>query len=149
MFATAILRRNQSDVPPAFYMASLLLWIGGHVFSASFTAAGLARAYRYGMRVWVGEGVNQARLLLLGMLIVGFTVAVLGPLGVWLAATAPHASNSGDVVRVSVMVGVMFGLMLGGGVVTLLILDWVSRYVVADRPGKFGPKVSAVGKWNS
>jgi hypothetical protein len=148
MLATAILGRKQSDVPPGF-VASLLLFMAGFVLSASFTAAGLARAYRYRMRVWVGEGVNRARLLLLGMLTAGFTVAVLGPLGVWLAASAPHASNSGDVLRVSVMVGVMFGLMLGGGFVTLLILDWVSRYVVADRPGKFGPKVSAVGKWSS
>ena len=77
---------------------------GVHGFAAAFHGrlltfggvdrAGLVRAYRSGMRVWVGEGVNQARTLLLGMLIVGFAVAVLGPMGVLLAAVAPHARDS-------------------------------------------------------
>ena len=121
--------------------------MGGYLLSATLTAAGLVRAYRSGMHVWVGEGVNQARTLLLAMLIVGFAVAVLGPMCVWLAVGVPHASESGD--HVAVELEVMFGLMFVGPFVMLLILDWVCRRVVADRPGKFGPKVPTVGKWDS
>ena len=43
----------------------------------------------------------------------------------------------------------LFGCMFGGPVIILLVLDWFSRRVVADRPGKFGAKVPTVGKWNS
>jgi hypothetical protein len=109
----------------------------------------MLRAYRSGMRVWVGEGVNQARVLLLGMLLVVFSFAVLGPLGVWLAASAPNARDAGDLAQATVVVAATLGLTLGGPLVLLLILDWLSRRVIADRPGKFGPKVPAVGKWNS
>jgi hypothetical protein len=148
-FATAcIAGRKSSDVPPGF-VASLLLCLHGWLLSAVLTAAGLGRAYRSGMRVWVGEGVNQARTLLLAMLIVGFTVAVLGPMGVWLAASAPSARDSGDVVRVSAVVGAMFALMLLSPVVMLVVLDRLSRRIVADSPGKFGPRVPAVGKRDS
>jgi len=147
MFATAVLGRKQSEVPPGL-LASLLLFTGGYLLSATLTAAGLVRAYRSGMRVWVGQGVNQARTLLLAMLIVGFSVAVLGPIGIWLAASAPYATNSGDVFRVSVTVGATLGLTLVGPFVMLLILDSVCQRVVADRPGKFGPKVPTVGKWD-
>ena len=149
MFATAFLgiRPNQPQAPPAL-VASLLLAMCGQVLSAVFTAAGLFRAYRSGMRVWVGAGVNQARLLLLGMLLVGFTLAVIGPFGVWLAASNPRASNDSGVAAASVLVVAFFGLTLVGPIVLLNILDWLSHRVVADHPGKFGPKVAAVGKWN-
>jgi hypothetical protein len=147
-FATVFLGWKMKEVPPAF-IESLLLCMGGHLLSATFTASGLVRAYRSGMRVWIGEGVNQARTLLLEMLIVGSTVVVLGPLGIWLAASAPVARDNGDVACVIAIVGAMFGFMLFGPFVLLLILDWVCRRVVADRPGKFGPKVPAVGKWSS
>jgi hypothetical protein len=149
MFGTAFTAAKKSSEMPPVVMASLLLCMGGWLLSASLTASGLVRAYRSGMRVWVGEGVNQARTLLLGMLIVGFAVAVLGPMGAWLAAVAPHARDSDDVIRVSLTVGVTFGLMLIGSVVILVVLDWLSHHVVADRPGKFGPKVPTVGKWDS
>jgi hypothetical protein len=43
----------------------------------------------------------------------------------------------------------LFGCMFGGPVIILVVLDWFSRRVVADRPGKFGAKVPTVGKWNS
>ena len=82
------------------------------------------------------------------MLIVGFAVAVLGPMGAWLAASAPHARDADDVVRVSMTVGVTLGLSFLGPVVMLVVLDWLSRRVVADHPGKFGPKVPTVGKWD-
>jgi len=61
------------------------------------------------MRVWVDEGVNRARTLLLAMLIVGFTVGVLGPMGVWLAVSVPHArDDSDDAVRVIATAAAMF-----------------------------------------
>jgi hypothetical protein len=153
-FATPIIVLNgrtagqtAPEMPPVF-VASLQLWAAGYLLSAALTAAGLARAYRYGMRVWVGEGVNRARLLLLGMLLAGFTIGVLGPLGLWLAASAPFARDGGDVSRVTVVVATMLGLIFGGAICTLLVLDCLAHRVVADRPGKFGPKVPAVGKWN-
>ena len=148
MFAAVFLGRGKSEVPPAF-VASFFLFASSQLLSAILTAAGLARAYRYGMRIWVGEGVNQARLLLLGMLLAAFTIGVLGPFGLWLAVSAPNARDSGDVVRVIALVAAEFGLIFVGAVVTLRVLDWISQRVVADRPGKFGPKVPAVGKWNS
>jgi hypothetical protein len=42
-------------------LTSELLWLGGFTASAALTAAGLVRAHRTGMRVWIGEGVNKAR----------------------------------------------------------------------------------------
>ena len=98
-------------------------------------------------RIWVGEGVNQARLLLLGMLLGAFTIGVLGPFDLCLAASVPYARDSGDVNHVIAVVVTMLGLILVGAFVTLCVLDSISRHVVADRPGKFGPKVPAVGKW--
>jgi len=138
--------REGREVPSAF-IASLLLGMGGFTLSAALTALGLLAAYRSGMRVWIGEGVNQARTLLMGMLVVGFTFMVLGPMGIWLCGRFPHANDSrGDYLPDLLAV---FGCMFAGPVVILLVLDWISRRVIADRPGKFGPKVPTVGKWNS
>jgi hypothetical protein len=136
---------GRREVPPAFF-AAMLLWMGGFSASAALTASGLLRAYRSGMRVWIGEGVNQARTLLLGMLVLGFTVVVLGPMCLWLTGRFPRPSDG----RGDDLWGLLafFGCMLGGALVILLVLDWVSRRVVADRPGKFGPKVPTLGKWN-
>ena len=36
-----------------------------------------------------------------------------------------------------------------GPLLIVLVLDRISRRIIADRPGKFGPKVPTVGKWNS
>ena len=153
-FLTPFLARAGLDgefqpYPPSAFVASLLLLVCGHVMAATLTGSGMIRAYRSGMRVWVGEGVNQGRLLLLCMLLVVFTFAVLGPLGVWLAASAPNARDAGDVAQITMVVAATLGLTLGGPFVLLLILRLrLSRRVVADRPGKFGPKVPAVGKWD-
>ena len=146
MFLTVFIGQKPHQPQPGF-IASLLLFIGGYSLSAILTASGLVRAYRSGMRVWVGKGVNQARTLLLGMLIMVFVVAVFGPLCRWLAIGVPHAGDSND--RVAWFVGGMLGLMFISPVALLLILDWVCRHIVAERPGKFGPKVPAVGKWNT
>ena len=50
--------------------------MGGFTVSATLTALGLLAASRSGMRVWIGEGVNRARTLLMGMLVAGFTFIV-------------------------------------------------------------------------
>jgi hypothetical protein len=149
MFAI-VLRGDQPTppVPPAFF-ESMMLSICGYVLSASFTAAGLFRAYRSGMRVWVGEGVNQARTLLLAMIIVAFTFAVLVPISVMLATVGSHASGRGDDLPLKVGLGAMLGSMLTAPFILLMMLDWICKHVVANRPGKFGPKVPAVGKWDS
>ena len=93
LFMIGILGRLEHEVPPGF-LVSLLLFLGGYSLSAILTASGLVRAYRSGMRVWVGQGVNQARTLLLGMLIMVFAVAVLGPICFWLAVGIPHAGTA-------------------------------------------------------
>jgi hypothetical protein len=142
--ATAISGWNQPEAPSAL-ISSLLVSMSGHLLSAGFTAAGLIGAYWAGMRVWIGEGVNRARLLLLGMLLVVFAFAVITPVCVWLGSVPPSAGDA----RVNVGVLALLGLHLGGAYVLLLILDWLSARVVADRPARFGPKVPAVGKWNS
>jgi hypothetical protein len=150
MFATVTVftAGGGERVPPSGFVVSMLLWLGGFTASAALTASGLLRAYRSGMRVWIGEGVNQARTLLLGMLIVGFAFVVLGPMTLWLAEGSLRPSDGQSVDILVATVG-FFGSMFGAPFVLLLILDRISRRIVADRPGKFGPKVPAVGKWNS
>jgi hypothetical protein len=142
--------RGGGEVPTALMaslIASELLWMGGFTLSAALTASGLLAAYRCGMRVWIGEGVNRARTLFLGMLVVGFTFVVLGPMFIWLVGRFPRPGDSrgGDLAGLLVFLGCAFA----GPVLILLTLDWISRRVIADRPGKFGPKVPTVGKWNS
>jgi hypothetical protein len=138
--------KETKGAPPAFIAAGLF-WFAGFLGSASLTAAGLVKAFRSGMRVWIGEGINQARTLMLGMLIVGFTFAVLLPMCFLLSVTALRAADADQGVLTFMVV--LFTFMIGGPVVILIVLDWLSRRVVADKPGKFGPKVPTVGKWNS
>jgi hypothetical protein len=126
---------------------AVFLWMGGFTLSAVFTAVGLVKAYRTGMRVWIGEGVNQARTLMLGMLIVSFTFVILGPLCLGLVGRHPGAGNSNDAELPFLIV--LMASIFAGPVAILLVLDWLSRRVVANLPGKFGPKVPTVGKWNS
>ncbi len=128
-------------------VSSLLLGMGGFAVSAALTGLGLLAAYRSGMRVWIGEGVNRARTLFLGMLLVMFTFAVLGPICIWLVGRFPRAQDS-QVGDLPAMIFV-FAFMFGAPMVILLVLDWIHRRVIADRPGKFGPKVPTVGKWDS
>jgi hypothetical protein len=136
---------ERSDLIQALF-ASVLLWMSGFTLSAVLTGAGLVKASRTGMRVWIGEGVNQARTLLLGMLIVSFTFIVLGPLCLGLVGPRPHAGGTPE-SDLPFLLGLMAS-MFAGPVAIVLVLDWLSRRVVADRPGKFGPKVPTVGKWN-
>ncbi len=127
---------------------TMLLWTSGFTASAALTVSGLIKAYQTGMKVWIGEGVNQARTLLTAMLIVGFAFFVLIPLCVWLAAITPLKAEGGPVRAIAFVLG-LFGCMFGGPLVIVIVLDRLSRRVVAERPGKFGPKVPTVGKWNS
>ncbi|WP_435017362.1 hypothetical protein TA3x_004968 [Tundrisphaera sp. TA3] len=146
LFVAAIisaLRGEAGEMPPACIVA-MVLWVLGFVASAILTAGGLVLAFRSGMRVWVGEGINQTRTLLFAMLMVGFACLVLLP-GTILLISAPAAIDTGGAVVP--MLVVIFSLMLGAPVVLLILLDWFTRRIAADRPGKFGPKVPAVGKW--
>jgi hypothetical protein len=150
MFATVILAAavdpRRAELLPAS-MAAMLLCMGGFLVSALLTASGLLKAYRSGMRVWVGEGVNQARTLLLSMLLVGFTLLVLMPMMLWLVGRIPRASDSRhDNLALLLM---FLGCLIGAPLVILAIVDWLGRRVIADRPGKFGPKVPSVGKWSA
>jgi hypothetical protein len=152
MFALVLIefpRGDRMTQPPAAFIAAVLLWMGGSAASAFVTAAGLLAAIRSGMRVWVGQGVNQARTLLLSMLIVGFTAGVVMPL--MMVMVFPR-TGSGDHSQLdgegALFLAFLFGSMIVGPVVLLLILDAVSKRVIADTPTKFGPKVAAVGKWS-
>lgn len=135
-----------AEAPPPALMTAMNLWFGGFLSSSILTAVGLVKAFRSEMRVWVGEGINQARTLLLAMLIVAFTFFVLGPMLFWLFGNHPQGKPSGG-EKSFIGLGLL-GCMFVGPVIILVVLDWISRRVVADRPGKFGPKVPTVGKWN-
>jgi hypothetical protein len=139
--------KGHSPQVPASSLAALLLCMVGFTFSAALTASGLLAALRSGMRVWIGEGVNQARTLLFGMLLVGFVFAVLGPMCVWLSGRFPRAGDSRDDPLSTLLP--LFGCMLGGAVGILVVLEILCRRVIADHPSKFGPKVPTVGKWDS
>ena len=79
------------------------------------------------------------------MLLVGFTGCVLIP---WIASLMSAGAGPFNERSAIHLAGGMFGCMFVAPVIMLLLLDWISRRVVADRPGKFGPKVPTVGKWN-
>lgn len=131
---------------PTMAFTAMILWFAGFTLSAVLTAIGLLMASRSGMKVWIGEGVNQARLLLGAMLIVAFAFLVLGPVCVGLAEAAPRArEGEANILMIQALVG---GVLIGGAISILVILDRISRRVVADTPGKFGPKVPTFGKWD-
>jgi hypothetical protein len=137
---------GSGEAPPGFF-AAMWLWSCSFLSSAALTASGLLKAYRHEMRVWIGEGINRARTLLLGMLIVTFVFVVLVPWSIWLVGVPQVPLANRDVSLLYVVP--VFAMMFAGALAILMILDWLSRRVVADTPGKFGPKVSAVGKWKS
>jgi hypothetical protein len=132
--------------PPSAFKASVILCTGGLTAAAVLTASGFLAAYRSGMRVWLGEGVNQARTLLMVMLIGGFTVGEIVPMIIWLGGRFSRTNENGGLFVPELLV--LFGSIIGGALVILLLFDWLNQRVVADRPGKFGPKVPTVGKWN-
>ena len=84
--------QSETDGPPVAVMTAAALWFGGFMSSSVLTVMGLVKAFRSGMRVWVGEGINRARSLLTAMLVVGFTFVVLGPMCLLLVG-APSAGG--------------------------------------------------------
>jgi hypothetical protein len=52
-------------------------------------------------------------------------------------------------VEAAAPLAVLVSVTVAGPVAILLVLDWLSRSVVADRPGTFSPRVPTVGKWDS
>ena len=133
------------EAPPAF-IAAIVLWIVSFTVSATLTASGLLVAYRTGMKVWIGEGLNQARMLLLGMLLAGLALGMMVTMSLWIVGRLLHASDgrSNDLFFFILFFGWLFGSFA-----VLPVLDWLSPSVLSDHPGKFGPKVPTVGKWNS
>ena len=145
MFVTIVLSLPPGKKPeiPVGSLISLELSIVGFFSAAATTSLGLLSAYRSGMQIWIGEGVNRARILILETLIVAFLFFVIIPVCAWFVGLGKD-DNSIRIVGCVVIL-----LLSGGSVLVLFVLDRISRHVVAKRPGKFGPKVSAVGKWNS
>ena len=153
MFATVpfVVYAGRRDELPTAFAAAPLLWMGGFTASALVTGSGLFVAIRHDMRVWIGQGVNQARTLLLTMLIVGFTVGVLTvgvllPLMAALVVTPAPPGPQGEAVPIFPFLFMLVCLLVGP-ITLLVILDAIARRVIADTPTKFGPKVAAVGKW--
>ena len=125
----------------------MLLWMGGFTLSACLTASGMLKSYRSGMHVWIGKGMNQARTLLLGMLIVGFVFVVLGPMAFGEPASViPVASTSRrDVLGALLFVGCWFL----APVAILLVLER-DQSPHRRRPSRqVRPKVPTVGKWGT
>ncbi len=145
----SVVWRPRHNIPPNSLppegLTAILLWLGAFVSSAILSALGLWKAYRSGMRVWIGEGVNRARMLLLVMLLVGFTLFVLIPWCLGLTVMIPREAGPGNPLPLLLT---FLGIMFVGPVLLLIALDRASRHVVADRPSKFGPKVPTVGKWD-
>jgi hypothetical protein len=148
MFGSVAFIKKDAE-PPAALFAALVLVMIGFTASAVVTASGLFVAFRNGMRVWVGEGINRARTLLMAMLLVGFTIGILIPVTMVLGAWAGRGTRIEDEAGPFLLMLVLFGFMFGAPVALLLLLDWISRRVIADRPGKFGAKVPTVGKWSA
>ncbi|WP_337177069.1 hypothetical protein [Paludisphaera sp.] len=142
---TAFARRPGLPPESSMAMGALVL---GFLASAALTAAGMIAALRSGLRVWIGEGVNQARMLLLSMLMSAFLIGVLIPGAIWLRRiTNSMLPDASTIALVSLLA--FCGLTIVGPIAILITLDRISRRVIAERPGKFGPKVPSVGKWNA
>ncbi|WP_337177068.1 hypothetical protein [Paludisphaera sp.] len=140
-------RHEKGEGLPLEAALAMLAWILGFLASAALTAAGMIAALRSGMRVWIGEGVNQARVLLLGMMISAFAIGVVFPAMIWFVEFADEGPPSGRDNLVPFLV--MLGLIFVGPIAILIALDRIGRRVIAKHPGKFGPKVPSVGKWNA
>jgi hypothetical protein len=130
---------------PAGAATALLLAPCGFLVAMLLTAAGLVQALRSGLRIWIGEGMNQVRTLLLGQLIILFMVFAIFPILVLLVGDFPRNGDPGTVVKSSW--GVLMVALFAGPVAILIILDRIGRRIIASHPGKFGPKVPSVGKW--
>ena len=109
-------------------------------------ASGLLTAYRTGMRIWIGDGENQAKTLLLSLIVMVFTVFMLGPYGL-LAHPRRSTGRAGRSDNLRAVLGLLACLFVAP-IVILVIFGWASRRILADRPGKFGSKVPTVGKWD-
>ncbi|AMV40184.1 hypothetical protein [Planctomyces sp. SH-PL62] len=131
---------------PAGAGTAMLLAPCGFLAALTLTAAGLVMAIRSGLRIWIGEGMNQARTLLLGLLILLFTVFGIGPLLVLLSANIDRNSGPGIGAFIS-WVGLL-AATFAGPIAILIVLDRISRRVLASHPGTYGPKVPSLKKWD-
>ena len=69
------------------------------------------------------------------------------PLFLLLAATDPRIGHVALGIALAVLVEL--GVVVAGSVGMLVVLDRICMRVLAERPGKFGPKVPTVGKSNA
>lgn len=132
---------------PSWALMALLLFTLGLLTSTLLTATGLFKALRSKMRVWIGEGMNQARTLLLVLLIEVFTLCVLISL---IAAVIAGVPGLGEDPRSTPfgwfgLLGFLGGMWWGSAFI-LLGLDWIAGRVLAKEPGKFGAKSPTLGK---
>lgn len=133
--------------PPSGFVAAGFLWLASFTASAVLAASGVWASYRSGMRVWLGEGVNRARILLLSMLIVGFVYGFILPLAFWLGSLVPRAEEAR--LGIAFAFVLCLGSWIVGPLVILVIRDAIARRVIAETPSKFGKAVPAVGKWTA
>ncbi|MDR3620532.1 MAG: hypothetical protein P4L85_14370 [Paludisphaera borealis] len=126
--------------------AAMLLVPCGFLTSMILTAVGLVQVLRSGMHVWLGEGMNQVKTPLFGMIILGFTFFVIGPMCFWFPPAQPGSYQRPEGFPFA-LIG-FFACLFGGPIVILVLYEWACDRILADQPGKFGPKVPAVGKWD-
>lgn len=134
----------QEQTMPSEVIAAFLLMPCGFLVAFGLTAVGLILALRGEMRVWIGEGLNQARILLLGLLIIMFMIFGIFPLLVVLGASFDRSPET--LAKVNLIGVVLLASLFVGPVVILIILDRIAGRVLASHPGKFGPKVPSVKK---
>jgi hypothetical protein len=131
---------------PAGAGTAMLLAPCAFLAALTLTAAGLVMALCSGLRIWIGEGMNQARTLLLGLLILLFTVFGIGPLLVLLSANFDRSSGPG--MHAFIAWAGLLAATFAGPITILIVLDRISRRVLATHPGKYGPKVPSLKKWD-
>lgn len=137
---------HDRGMPPGAGTAMLLVPCG-FLAALTLTAAGLVMALRSGLRIWIGEGMNQARTLLLGLMILLFTVFGIGPLLVLLSANFDRSSGPG--MPAFIAWAGLLAATFAGPIAILIVLDRISRRVLASYPGKYGPKVPSLKKWDA
>lgn len=131
---------HETSVPPGA-LTALLLVPPGVATSILLTAAGLVRALRSGRMIWIGEGTNQARILLRVLFYGTFTPCIVVPLVVLVIVGFEKGTQSWS--GFAVCIGAAMNLLIAP-VGVLLALDAVSRRVLAREPGKLGAKVSSI-----
>ncbi|MGE3817910.1 MAG: hypothetical protein AB7I30_00600 [Isosphaeraceae bacterium] len=129
----------KSEEPPPGVPGAVAISLGGFCLAAVLTVLGIVGALRGGLVIWLGEGFNRAKTLLLSMLIVGFVLGFLIPLCLLLVDDSRPILNL-------LTFAALYGGMFVGPVILLLTRDLLEQRILADRPIEYGRKGPLIGK---